>query len=340
MHSSRAEVKAEAKPDICKAETSANGCGDSCGCSNFPTSLSKKDEATKETEDQYKLAQNSLLLYIGPPSLRLSHLLMSNPSTPVSEISFRVLFYCLCLSQVIHYDPSIGQVVEPEQSTNKLLMRRYAAIQRARDADVFGILVGTLGVGEPSHHDSLPPFYTCARTARHLPLINQLRKILKAKQKKSYTLCVGKPTPSKLGNYQEIECFILVACPENSLLLTSSSVGKDFYRPNITPWEALVALEDGDWSDGWSLNWERLLSSSIESRHGEETVDGEEEDEGNLQFSSVTGQLRTVRKFDNDSLQEKMSDGALVSIPSGREVAQLMGSAAGEINLRLLEMSS
>ena len=26
-------------------------------------------------------------------------------------------------------------------------MRRYVAVQKARDADVFGILVGTLGVG-------------------------------------------------------------------------------------------------------------------------------------------------------------------------------------------------
>jgi len=26
-------------------------------------------------------------------------------------------------------------------------MRRYAVVQKARDADVFGILVGTLGVG-------------------------------------------------------------------------------------------------------------------------------------------------------------------------------------------------
>jgi diphthamide biosynthesis protein 2 len=33
--------------------------------------------------------------------------------------------------------------------TNKVLMRRYAIVQKARDADVFGILVGTLGVGSP-----------------------------------------------------------------------------------------------------------------------------------------------------------------------------------------------
>jgi diphthamide biosynthesis protein 2 len=28
-----------------------------------------------------------------------------------------------------------------------MLMRRYAIVQKARDADVFGILIGTLGVG-------------------------------------------------------------------------------------------------------------------------------------------------------------------------------------------------
>ena len=39
----------------------------------------------------------------------------------------------------------------------KMLMRRYAVIQKARDADVFGILVGTLGVGE-SH-----PFFLSFR---------------------------------------------------------------------------------------------------------------------------------------------------------------------------------
>lgn len=32
------------------------------------------------------------------------------------------------------------------ERTNKLLMKRFVAVQKARDADVFGILVGTLGV--------------------------------------------------------------------------------------------------------------------------------------------------------------------------------------------------
>ena len=35
-------------------------------------------------------------------------------------------------------------------------MRRYAMVQKARDADVFGILVGTLGVGKPCPLIRLP----------------------------------------------------------------------------------------------------------------------------------------------------------------------------------------
>ena len=33
-------------------------------------------------------------------------------------------------------------------------MRRFVMVQRARDADVFGILVGTLGVGQRFCHSS------------------------------------------------------------------------------------------------------------------------------------------------------------------------------------------
>ncbi len=42
------------------------------------------------------------------------------------------------------------QATLQSSETNKLLMRRYVAVQKARDADVFGILVGTLGVGSLS----------------------------------------------------------------------------------------------------------------------------------------------------------------------------------------------
>ncbi len=55
-------------------------------------------------------------------------------------------------------------------------------------------------------------------SASYLPLIKHLRSLLTKKQKKSYTISVGKLNPAKLANFLEIECFVLVACPENSMI--------------------------------------------------------------------------------------------------------------------------
>lgn len=53
-----------------------------------------------------------------------------------------------CDHQVYSYDPITKSSRLESERTNRLLMRRFAAVQKARDADVFGILVGTLGVGK------------------------------------------------------------------------------------------------------------------------------------------------------------------------------------------------
>jgi diphthamide biosynthesis protein 2 len=99
-------------------------------------------------------------------------------------------------------------------------MRRYAAVQKARDADVFGILVGTLGVGSPStcFFILLIVILMINELASYLPLIAYLRQVLANAHKKTYTISVGKLNPAKLANFAEIECFVLVACPENSLV--------------------------------------------------------------------------------------------------------------------------
>jgi diphthamide biosynthesis enzyme Dph1/Dph2-like protein len=55
-------------------------------------------------------------------------------------------------------------------------------------------------------------------SASYLPLIAHLRQVLAAAHKKAYTISVGKLNPAKLANFPEIECFVLVACPENSLV--------------------------------------------------------------------------------------------------------------------------
>jgi diphthamide biosynthesis protein 2 len=48
---------------------------------------------------------------------------------------------------------------------------------------------------------------------------------------------VGKLNVPKLANFQEIDIFVIVACPENSLVDS-----KEFFKPIITPFELEIAL--------------------------------------------------------------------------------------------------
>jgi hypothetical protein len=53
--------------------------------------------------------------------------------------------------QVWSYDPAMRDCRLESSKTNRMLMRRYAVVEKAKDADVIGILVGTLGVGASGH---------------------------------------------------------------------------------------------------------------------------------------------------------------------------------------------
>ncbi|KAF9240828.1 putative diphthamide synthesis protein-domain-containing protein [Melanogaster broomeanus] len=193
--------------------------------------------------------EHTTIIYIGEESLTLTNLLMTHSSSVNEMLATRV------------------------GGTNKLLMRRFAAVQKARDADVFGILVGTLGV------------------ASYLPLISHLRKILAKAQKKSYTISVGKLNPAKLGNFMEIECFVLAACPENSVI-----DAKEFFRPIITPYELEVALQaEGTWSGRYVLDFGRLIAEYASADADRKNDDDRDPDQPT--FSLITGKYRHARRF-------------------------------------------
>ncbi|CAE6439017.1 unnamed protein product [Rhizoctonia solani] len=201
--------------------------------------------------------ENSLILYIGGESLALTNFLLTHSS-----------------SEVVSYDPQTRLTRRETGGVNKLLMRRYAIIQKARDADVIGILVGTLGV------------------ASYLPLMAHLRRLLSKAEKKCYTISVGKLNPAKLANFMEIECFVLVACPENSVIDS-----KEFYRPIVTPFELEIALgADRSWTGEYVLNFDQLLSRQ---KSDEEIPDNQDSDEDldRPSFSLVTGTYRHAKRY-------------------------------------------
>ncbi|KAG1824103.1 putative diphthamide synthesis protein-domain-containing protein [Suillus variegatus] len=275
----------------CRADVIAHRLQDELQCLNtkvlhdpLPTRLDPKttvqspktfeQTGAESNEDSFT---NVIIAYIGGESLNLTNLLITHS-------------HC----EVYAYDPSTRSAHLQSHRTNKLLMRRFAMVQRARDADVFGILIGTLG----------------ARA-----------------QKKSYTISVGKLNPAKLANFMEIECFVLIACPENSVIDS-----KEFLRPIVTPFELEVALQaEGTWSGRYVLDFEKILAGDSENDIGTPTEDnGADPDQPT--FSLVTGKYRQAKRYGtegNETLTEETSAALTLRNQDGA-LSKSADSAAGE----------
>lgn len=85
-------------------------------------------------------------------------------------------WYCFGNSKISEFKPL---------NTSWLKRRRFL-IEKLKDAKSVGIVAATLGIKE------------------YLTAIATVKKTLKQKNKKSYTFCIGKITPAKLANFQEV----------------------------------------------------------------------------------------------------------------------------------------
>lgn len=139
------------------------------------------------------------------------------------------------------FDPETSTGRAESVNVNKALMKRYYAIERAKDAGVVGILVGTLGV------------------ASYLAIIDRLKESIRRAGKKSYMFAMGKLNVAKLANFMEIDIYVLVACPENSLLDSS-----EFYRPVVTPFEMEMACNSSrEWTGEYVTDFKDLLQGTM-----------------------------------------------------------------------------
>ena len=157
-----------------------------------------------------------------------------------SDIYSQYLALTFPRAQHYLYLPNKKMFLESSSNVTKALMRRYFAIEKTKDAERIGILVGTLGV------------------VKYRDIIDKCRDIIKSAGKRQYTFLVGKPNAPKLANFPEIDVFVVVACPLNSIELVIGNIskgrersGSEFLRPIITPYELDVALNPKqEWTGG------------------------------------------------------------------------------------------
>ncbi|XP_063199972.1 2-(3-amino-3-carboxypropyl)histidine synthase subunit 2 [Chroicocephalus ridibundus] len=205
--------------------------------------------------------QDCAMFYVGAEGLALTSFMLTWNRCPFSS-----------------FDPATGCGRRETLNVNRALMRRLYLVERARDAKVVGILVGTLGV------------------AGYLVVLQHLRELLRRAGKRSYMLAVGKPNPAKLANFLEVDIFVLVACSQNTLLDSS-----EFYRPIVTPYELELACNPArEWTGNYFTDFRDLLPGACAHVELPPAVPAAE---AIPDVSLITGEMRAAHLCDHPAPQ-------------------------------------
>ena len=124
------------------------------------------------------------------------------------------------------------------QSNFKELLRRYRGVEAVKDASCIGLVV--------TH---------CAASEELFQVRDLLSCFLRAQGKDVFMLSVNKPEGVKLGNFTDIDCFVILSCPESEYFESD-----DLMADCVSAFEALVAVGSLDWSDYIITDYEEMLA--------------------------------------------------------------------------------
>ena len=132
-------------------------------------------------------------------------------------------------------------------AAHRQLRRRMFLVERLKDANVVGLVVGTLEIR--GYRDA----------------VERVRRLCKTAAKKLYVFSIGKLNEAKLSNFAaDIDAFILLSCPFGVVLDAG-----DFYKPLVTLFEAEIALNsDKQWfaGAGWTAEFGAFLNGKQKKR--------------------------------------------------------------------------
>ncbi|PVU86113.1 hypothetical protein BB559_006015 [Furculomyces boomerangus] len=206
---------------------------------------------------------NTAIVYIGNEGAKLSNLIITNSRETVYS-----------------YSPETDEFRQESGSVNRHLGKRYFVMQKARDARVVGLVVGTLSAD------------------KYIAVVEKLKEIFRLYKIKFYVILAGKINAAKLANFTDIETFVIVACPENSLVDS-----KEFYQPVVTPYEMITALQSlPNFNSEYTTDFQSFLKRADEiiSKENMEIKEKEHDSDSEApRYSLITGKLVSSRKLEN-----------------------------------------
>jgi diphthamide biosynthesis protein 2 len=192
---------------------------------------------------------------------------------------------------------------------SRTLRRRYFLIQKAKLATTIAILIGSTSTS-----------YTFRR------MLERTRRRIQSTGRTAYTFAVGKlaSASSKLANFAEIDCFVLIACGE-SIAKFWKMERDEMLVPVLTPGELDVALGYREWDGRYSCDFGDLL------RWDEE--DGLVDDDDDSCGMDGLDQLENVVDKDGSDSSNSNEDQPFFSMISGK-YEQSRAAATNDTNLQ------
>jgi diphthamide biosynthesis protein 2 len=192
---------------------------------------------------------------------------------------------------------------------SRTLRRRYFLIQKAKLATTIAILIGSTSTS-----------YTFRR------MLERTRRRIQSTGRTAYTFAVGKlaSASSKLANFAEIDCFVLIACGE-SIAKFWKMERDEMLVPVLTPGELDVALGYREWDGRHSCDFGDLL------RWDEK--DGLVDDDHDSCGMDGLDQLENVADKDDSDSSNSNEDQPFFSMISGK-YEQSRAAATNDTNLQ------
>ena len=130
------------------------------------------------------------------------------------------------------YDPYGKSLTFEEYEVEKMKSVRLAAIEQARGASTFGLVLGTLGrQGSP-------------------PVFRRLHELLKARGKRVIPFLMAEINPEKLKLIRKVDAWVQIACPRLSIDWSGG-----FGKPILTPYELEVAMQETAWQEVYPMDF-------------------------------------------------------------------------------------
>ncbi|XP_076248186.1 diphthamide biosynthesis 1 isoform X2 [Calliopsis andreniformis] len=150
-----------------------------------------------------QIEYSDVVVYVGDGRFHLEAAMIANPKL-----------------RAFRYDPYEKKLTEEFYNHEQMLNTRLMVIEYAKEAERFGLVLGTLGrQGNPT-------------------VLKNLENKIKSLGKQNITILLSEIFPDKIKLFKGIDAFIQVACPRLSI-----DWGIAFEKPFLTPYEGAVALK-------------------------------------------------------------------------------------------------